>query len=166
MKFGAALVLLVSLGAAADVVQVKERTYLVRYKDEAVERYVVKWTAHLDASVRNQGGAFIPYQGNVETPRCSWTITTKIDRTVAMATRLGQPITLDKMNRTLNDPQGKGGAVVVDKSCDEARAQRESEIGNARSAFLAAFDRLTNADMETIKKEAQATADVVTITVQ
>jgi hypothetical protein len=131
------------MGAAADVIQSKERVYAVKYKDEAVERYVVKWTANFAASVREEGGGMIPYQGAVQTHRCAWTITSSIDRTVSLATRLGQTIPLEKMSRTIEAGSPNPATGQRADTCTASRAAHEGEIANARGALLANFERLT-----------------------
>jgi hypothetical protein len=172
MRFGGALLcLLVSQAAGAEVVQTKERTYAVKYKDDAVERYKVAWTANVVATVRELGGSPVPYQGSVDVRKCSWTIATTIDRTVSLATRQGATMPLPTMNRTYKeDFQNRGGEFLVtdsrNESCKDATAYRENAIGNARTAIRSLFERLTEADLENLKKEAQSKPDVATITVQ
>ena len=171
MRRCALLCMIVSLGAAADVVQVKEFTYVVKYTDDAVERYSVKWTLNVTTNVRDGAGVFIPYQGAVENRRCTWSITSSVDRTVSFVTRLGQAVPLANMSRTFKeDPRNPGREMVIagerNETCNEARAQREKDVADARKAVLEMFDRLTTSDFEGLRKEAQANANVRTITVQ
>lgn len=170
---GAALLsVLLSASAVADVIQTKERTYAVKYKDEAVERYKVVWTANLTTDVKEQVGSPVPYQGAPNYRRCSWTVDATIDRTVALATRLGPAVPLPALSKTFkNDPKNPGGGELAfkgsrEETCKEAAPMREKDIGAAKSSILGLFERLTDADLESLKKEAQSKADVVTVTVQ
>ena len=176
MKHGlmcaAALLCLMGPAAAlAEVVQAKERTYAVRYKDGAVERYKVAWTANVTTTVREQGGSPVPYQGSVDNRKCSWSIATTIDRTVSLATRQGAALALPGMSRTFReDFRNPGTELVVtgtrNESCKEATAQREGAIAEARGALRALFEPLTEADLQNLKREAQSKPDVAAITVE
>jgi len=172
VKFGGTLLcMLFSLAATAEVVQTKERTYAVKYKDDAVERYKVVWTADVTTTISEQGGSPVPYQGATDVRKCTWTIATTIDRTVSLATRQGATMPLPGMSRTYKeDFQNRGGEFVVtdsrNESCKDATPHRENAIGNARNTAKGLFERLTEADLESLKKEAQSKPDVATITAQ
>ena len=166
----AAMCSLVSLQAGAEVVQTKERTFSVKYKDEAVERYLVTWKVDVATTVKEQGGSPVPYQGSVDQRRCSWSVAVTIERAVSLATRLGPSFPLPGMGRTLKeDPTGRSEFLVTgarNESCKDSTAERERAIAGATSNARALFDRLTEADLETIKQEVRAKAEGATITVQ
>jgi hypothetical protein len=172
MSSAAALAVFICGSAAADVVQTKERTYAVKYKDEAVERFKVVWTANLTTTVKEEVGSPVPYQGAVDFRRCSWTVSATVDRTVALATRQGPTVPLPSMSKPLkDDAKGAGGGDLVvkgarEETCKQATERREKDVGEAKTAILATFERLTAADLESIKKDAQAKPDVVSVTVQ
>ena len=168
MSSAAALAVFICGSAAADVVQTKERTYAVKYKDEAVERFKVVWTANLTTTMKEEVGSPVPYQGAVDFRRCSWTVTATVDRTVALATRQGPSVPLPSMSKPLKD-DAKGDLLVKgarEETCKQAAERREKDVGEATTAILATFERLTEADLESIKKDAQAKTDVVSVTVQ
>jgi len=157
--------------AAAEVVRTKERHYAVRFKDDAVERYQVVWRAHSDSTMRDQGGSLIPYQGAVETRRCAWEIVSTIDRTVALATRLGPAMPIPALSRMLKaDPQKQEERRTVKGSapdaCNAVGAQREADERSARAELLRTFEQITEADLATLRREAESRADVVSVTVQ
>lgn len=164
--------LLLSTFAAADVLQTKERTYAVKYKDDAVERFKVVWTANLTTTVREEVGSPVPYQGAVDFRRCTWTVAATVERTVALATRQGPTVPLPSMSKPLKDDAkgADGGDLVVkgarEETCKQAAARRDKDVGEAKTAILATFERLTEADLESIRKDAQAKNDVVSVTVQ
>jgi hypothetical protein len=150
------------------VVQTKERIYAVKYKDEAVERFKVVWTANLTTTLKEEVGSPVPYQGAVDFRRCSWTVTATVDRTVALATRQGPSVPLPSMSKPLKD-DAKGDLVFKgarEETCKQATERREKDVGEAKTSILATFERLTEADLESIRKDAQAKSDVVSVTVQ
>lgn len=161
-----------SHAALAEVVQTKERTYAVKYKDGAVERFKIAWTVDVTSTFREQGGSPVPYQGSVNNFKCSWSIATTIERTASLATRLGPAFPLPAMTKTFKrDFQNPGsGELVVEgsrnESCKDAAPQRESAIAEARASSRALFERLTEADLESLRKETQANPDVASVAVQ
>jgi hypothetical protein len=162
---------LTCLRAGAEVVATKEKTFSVKYKDEAVERYQATWKADVTTTVKEEGGSPVPYQGSVDKFRCTWTIAVTIERAVALATRLGPSFPLPGMSRTFkDDSQGKGGDYLVtgtrNESCKASAAERDGAIAAAKNNVRGLFERLTEADLETMKQEIRSKADAVTITVQ
>jgi hypothetical protein len=153
------LFMLASLGAAAEAARTKEQSDIVKYTDGTAERYTVKWTLDVTAKIREEGAAFVPYQGATENRKCVLSIDSGVVRSVSLVTRLGQAIPLPGMNRTLNNESRS-------EPCKEPRDQREKALGDARNAALERFDRITRDDLEDIRKETQASAGVVGITVQ
>jgi hypothetical protein len=157
--------------AFAEVVGTRERNLAIKYKDGAVERYRVAWAANLATSLRDEGGSFVPYQGAVETRRCSWTITTTIERTVSLATRLGPTFPIPGLSRTIKgDSQRPDGEFMVSgtigESCKDAAGKRESDIRKARDAVTSAFDRVVESDLLTLRQDVQSKGDVVTIGIE
>ena len=113
----------------------------------------------------------MPYQGSVDKRRCAWSIAVTIERSVALATRLGPSFPLPGMSRSFKDEsQGRGGDFLTtgarDASCKDSAAERDAAIAGAKNNVRGLFERLTEADLETVKQETRAKADVVTITVQ
>jgi hypothetical protein len=166
----ALLCLLLPLGAAAEVVQTKERTYSVKFKDDAVERYTVKWTLDFTANVREVGGSPVPYQGASDVKRCTWKIDATADRMVSLVTRLGQPFPLPKMARTLDLDATKPGKPYTlagqrDLTCNDVKAERAEEMASAKASVLQAFERQTADDLARLVKEAQGNAEVASVTV-
>lgn len=155
--------LLIALPSAADLAQTKERTYAVRYKDDAVESYKVTWTANVNVSQKEETGSPVPYQGAVDFRRCSWSVTSSIERTVALTTRLGAALPLPVMTKSL--PPGTGSAMTGtrNETCNQAAQHREGDVKKAKAAILEDFDRLTAADYEALKSEARSKADVVSV---
>jgi hypothetical protein len=151
------LCLAASLGAAAEVAGSKEKSYIVKYSDGTAERYKVKWTLNLATSRKEEGGSFVPYQGaNQENRRCTMSVASSVDRTVSMVTRLGQAIPLPGMNRTMNKESRSS-------PCDD---KRDKAVDDTRTLAMETFDRVTNVDLEDIRKETQASAGVVAITME
>jgi len=159
--------------ASAEAIGTKERTLAIKYKDGAVERYRVAWTANLVTASRDEGGSFVPYQGAVENRRCSWSIASTIERTVSLATRLGPTFPLPGLGRTIKgDPRRPDGESVVSGTVNEtckhkdAAARRESDTRKARDAVMGAFDQFIESDLDTFKREVQSKGDVAAITVE
>ncbi|APV49419.1 hypothetical protein BWI17_06830 [Betaproteobacteria bacterium GR16-43] len=167
----ALLCLLGSVDALSDVVQTKERTYAVKFKDDAVERYNVKWTLDFTANVREAGGTPpVPYQGASNAKACSWKIEASANRAVFLVTRLGQPFSLPKMDKVLDlDPRNPGKPYTLagqrDLTCNDVKAERAEELANAKATVLKAFETQAADDLARLVKEAQANAEVASVSV-
>jgi hypothetical protein len=161
-RLAAALFALAALGAAAEIAATKERTSIVKYSDQSIERYAVRWTLDVAAKVREEGGSYVPYQGASENRRCTWSVTSGIERSVSLATRLGQTMPLAGMARTV--PGGEPLKGEHPGTCTAA-PQREA-MERARKAALESFERITEADLEDLRKSARSGADVSTVTMQ
>jgi hypothetical protein len=146
-----------SLGAAAEVASTKEKSYIVKYTDGTAERYTVKWTLNLATSRKEEGTSFVPYQGaSNDNRRCTLSVASSVERTVSLVTRLGQAIPLPGMNRSLNKESRSS-------PCDD---KRDKAADDSRAVALETFDRVTNVDLEDIRKETQASSGVVAITIE
>jgi hypothetical protein len=151
----------VALGTVAEVVQTRERDYVVRYTDNAVERYSVKWTLDVTTTARDVGGSFVPYQANRENHRCAWSVASRIDRTVSLVTRLGQAMPLPTLSSSMkNEGEVKGEA---DEPCSSPRSKREADTRAAAGTALEKFRTLTDADLEVLKQAARANPNVASI---
>jgi len=129
ISVAAALSVLAPFATAAEVVTTRERAFVVRYTDSTTERYAVKWILDVAASSREQGGAFVPYQGAVENRRCAWSVDTSVERKVSLVTRLGEPIPVAKLSRlfqpfsrSLSDGPGSGLGLGLYIASEIARA--------------------------------------------
>jgi hypothetical protein len=162
-----------SPAALAEVVQTKERTYAVTYKDGAVERFKIVWTADVTATFRQQGGSPVPYQGQ----RGQLQVLV-VDRDDDRAYRLARhaprprlPAAGDEQDLQARFPEPRRRRELIvegerNQSCKDAAAQREGAIAEARAASRALFERLTEADLANLRKETQANPDVASVTVQ
>jgi len=150
--------------ALAEVVQTRESAYDVRYADNAVERYAVRWTLNVTTTIREEGGAPIPYQGAVANLRCQWSIASSVERSVSLVTRLGQAMPLPNMSRTLKAESADVVKGEDNASCKDPRSRREAEVRNAGNAARERFEKFAAADLETLKSEARAAPNVAAVT--
>jgi hypothetical protein len=160
------------LVAQADVVTSKARAFTVKYKDGTLERYNVSWVAVYDAEVHEDGHPAIPFQGWLtDTRQCHWSISSHIDRRVAMINKAGESFAESNLSKTYNnDFTNKGSDFMVlglrSENCGDARARRESDISNAKTNLLNIFDGLVEADLQKPKNEVKSNAEVVEVKFQ
>jgi len=166
ISVAAALSVLAPFATAAEVVTTRERAFVVRYTDSTTERYAVKWILDVAASSREQGGAFVPYQGAVENRRCAWSVDTSVERKVSLVTRLGEPIPVAGMSRNLAGERASTASGTHPGGCAGARSEAEAAIAEARRASLASFEKLAEDDFEELQKAARGRAEVSQVTVQ
>jgi hypothetical protein len=164
LKIAATSFALTALASAAEVAATKERTYVVKYTDQSIERYAVQWKLDVDAKVREEGGSYVPYQGAAENRRCTWSVSSGIERSVSLATRLGQAMPLAGMARKLGGAEPLNGGHAG--ACGGAEPERDAAIARARKSALESFERITDADLDELRKSARANAQVSDVTVQ
>ena len=163
----AVLSVLAPLGIAAEVVNTRERSFVVRYKDDTTERYAVKWTLDVAAKSREEGSAFVPYQGAVENRRCAWSVDTNVERKVSLVTRLGEPIPVGGMSRNLAGERGKAAISGSQPGgCAGAKSEAEAAITEARRTSMASFEKLAEDDFQELQRAARGRAEVSQVTVQ
>ena len=155
---------LAALASAAEVAATKERTYVVKYADQSIERYAVRWTLDVEAKVREEGGSYVPYQGASENRRCTWSVTSRVERSVSLATRLGQALPLAGMARTMGGTEPLKGEQAG--PCGAKSAQRDAAVDGARRTALLSFERLTDSDLEELRNAARSNKEVTSVTVQ
>ena len=163
-KLAAASLAFAAGNGAAEVASTKERTYVVRYEDQSIERYAVRWTLDVVSKVRELGSSYVPYQGASQNSRCAWTVTSEIDRSVSLATRLGPTIPLAKMDRKLGGTEPLKGE--QEGGCGGPAPQRVAAMERARKAALESFERITEADLEELRAAARTKGEVTAVTVQ
>ena len=162
----AALSVLAPFSIAAEVVSTRERAFVVRYTDNTTERYAVKWALEIAASSREEGGAFVPYQGAVENRRCAWSVDSNVERKVSLVTRLGEPIPIAGMSRNLAGERGKAAISGTQTGgCAGARSEAEAAITEARRASLASFEKLAEDDFQELQRATRTRAEVSQVTV-
>jgi len=167
ISVAAALSILAPFSIAAEVVSTKERAFVVRYTDNTTERYAVKWILDVAANTKEEGGSYVPYQGAVENRRCAWSVDASVERKVSLVTRLGEPIPVTGMSRSLAGGAGKEAVSGAQKgSCAGAKSESDAAIAEARRASLASFEKLAEDDFQELQTAARARAGVSQVTVQ
>jgi hypothetical protein len=142
-----------TLAAAAETVQTKERTFAVKYKDGTIEHYKVTWIATLDVEVHEDGHPAVPLNGwFTDTRQCHWSLSSHIDRQVAMINKVGQEFAQSNLSRTYrSDFTGKGSDFQVfglrPENCNDAAGRRNSDINDARKNLLNVFPGIMEADL-------------------
>ena len=169
-----AVVMFLTMSATAGEVQRQDRFFKVRYKDGTVERYGVRWVAFVDTNVREEGGPavldrFPPKL--IDDRRCFWDITSRIERQTRLISKRGEEFVAPTLFKTyVNDFRNQGSSWVVtnfrSENCNEARARRESDEANARASVLGVFTGIVTADIERLKSELKADAQVVSVTAE
>jgi hypothetical protein len=167
----AVFVVLFAVSATGGEVQRKDRFFKIRYKDGTVERYGVRWVAFVDVNVREEGGPavldrFPPKL--IDDRRCFWDITSRIERQTRLISKRGEEFVAPTLFKTyVNDFRNQGSSWVVtnfrSENCNDARARRESDEANARTSILGLFNGIVDADIEQLKSEFKADAQVVSV---
>jgi hypothetical protein len=160
------------VAAQAEVATSKQRAFTVKYKDGTIERYNVSWAAIYDGEVHEDGHPAIPLQGwFTDTRQCHWSISSHIDRRVAMINKVGQSFAESNLSKTYNsDFTNKGSDFMVvglrSENCGDSRPRRESDISNAKANLLNVFDGLVEADLLRLKSEVKSNGEVVEVVFQ
>jgi hypothetical protein len=168
--FGLFVLGLLVFSAKADVATTKERAFTVKYKDGTLERYNVTWVAVYEPQVREDGHPAIPLQGwFTDTRQCHWSISSHVDRRVAIINKVGQSFSESGLSKTYNsDFTNKGADFMLlgfrSENCNDSMARRESDINNAKANLLTIFDGLVEADLQKLKAEVRSNAEVVEVT--
>jgi hypothetical protein len=162
----------VTLNMFAETVQSKDRTFAVKYKDGTVEHYKVTWVATLDTEVHEDGHPAEPFNGwFTDTRQCHWSLSSHIDRQVAMINKVGQEFAQSSLSRTYrSDFTGKGSDFQVfglrPENCNDAADRRNSDINDARKNVSSVFPGLVDADLVKLKADVKANAEVVEVSFQ
>jgi hypothetical protein len=134
--------------------------------------YKVTWVATLDTEVHEDGHPAEPFNGwFTDTRQCHWSLSSHIDRQVAMINKVGQEFAQSSLSRTYrSDFTGKGSDFQVfglrPENCNDAADRRNSDINDARKNVSSVFPGLVDADLVKLKADVKANAEVVEVSFQ
>ena len=164
--------ILTAAQCVAETIQTTERAFAVKYKDGTVEHYKVTWLGIVDSEVHEDGHPSVPLNGwFTDTRQCHWSISSHIERQVAMINRVGQTFAQSSLSKSYSsDFTNKGSDFMVlgfrSENCNDAADRRNSDIGNARSNIISIFGGIVEADLTRLKAEVKSNADVIDVSFQ
>jgi hypothetical protein len=156
----------------AETVQSKQRTFAIKYKDGTVEHYVVTWFATLELEVHEDGPPSEPLKGwFTDTRQCHWSMSSHIDRQVAMVNKVGQSFAQSSLSKSYSsDFTDKGNNFMVlafrSENCNDSADRRNSNINNARANLNNVFDGIVEADLRRLKEEIKTNGEVLEVEFQ
>jgi hypothetical protein len=148
-----------AVAVRAETVAVHERPFVVRHADGGLERYLARWTAIAEFSVREEGGPAEPLKGKfTDDRRCHWSSVGKIERQVFIARKGGQLLDdPDKRRLYTTDFANDGSTFSVNtfrpENCNDAAARRDSDFNNTRAHLRSALSRTAERDLATLRNE-------------
>ena len=142
------------------------RVFRVKFKDDNLITYRVRWAGKLDAWVREDGEPATllhPWDDR----RCFWGATGLVLRQVSVVIA-GQDYEKKDLTQIFKAAHaGEGSEFQVTKlrpeNCNDCQARRESDFQNIRNAVNDGLQGIINADLEAVKQALRSLSDVVEV---
>lgn len=171
-RFGLIMGVVIATASApliAETLRSSEATYRVKYKNGVVERYLVRYTAELDTSWREDGHPAVPSRGWFrDTRQCHWSTSGRIERNVCLVSNAGHTFCQSNLQRVFTaSTAGQGSPFVLTQlapeNCGDTAARRESDFTNARNTVIAAMPGVMASDREAVRTDFRNLGEVVEV---
>lgn len=155
-----------------ETLQSMEDTYIVKYSDGTVERYLVKYSAQYDSSWSEDGHPSDLSKGWIEdTRKCRWDATSRIERQACLVSRSGQTFCHANLHRIYSqNTTGKGSdfqlTTLHPENCKAAEARRTSDFANVKNNVISVMPEVTNQDRASVVEDFKKMAEVVEVSAE
>jgi len=147
--------------------QTDTRVFRVKFGDQSVVTYRVRWSGHMDAWVREDGSPST-WDHPWDDRRCFWSATGYVKRQVMVVVGGQDYMKPDLTTVFTTSHLGEGGSFVLTnlrpENCNDCQPRRDSDFSNVRNAVNGSLQATIGADLETVKSQIRALNDVVEVT--